>query len=130
MVMASSVVSKLESKGLNDSREVSNLVVNDLKYSGDAVFHGGTVGALSTQNQLSNQSEQISISSYYENSTAKSGDILTWGVQSSWNGTDFSELGNFASDKSLAASAIAFLPPGERSSLTTCGKSISTTCVK
>ena len=87
--MAASFVSKLEPKGLNDSPEASNLAVNTTKYSGDAVLHGVKAGVFSAKNQLSKQDEKISISSYYENDTAKSRDILTWGVQSSWNGTDF-----------------------------------------
>ena len=51
------------------------------------------------KNQLSNQDKLTSISTNYGNGTAISGDILTWGVQSSWNGTDFSVGGDFADDK-------------------------------
>ena len=97
--MASSFVSRLESKGLNDSPEISSLLVNDTNYSDDASFRGGKVVAFSAKNQLSNQDELTSTSTYYRNGTAISGDILTWGVQSSWNGTDFSVDGDFADDK-------------------------------
>ena len=63
MVMASSFVSRLESKGLNDSPEISSLVANAPNHSDDASFRGGTIGAFSAKNQLSNQADQISISS-------------------------------------------------------------------
>ena len=96
--MSSSFVPTLESQGLTDSPEASSLVVNDINNLGDSLFPE-TLNALSATNQLSNQLELISNSTYYQDDVAQSGDTLPWGVQSSWNGTDFSVEGDFAQDK-------------------------------
>ena len=96
--MASPLLPRLESQGLEDSFKASDLVLNDTNSSGDS-FSGNIAGELSLESQSGGQLESTAISSYYQNGTAESGDVLTWGVQTSWDGADYSLKGDFASDK-------------------------------
>ena len=77
----------------------SLIVVGDIGDHPDEYLLDRREGVSSVENQDDDQFNTTSTSTYYGNGTAISGDILPWGVQSSWNGTDFSVDGDFADDK-------------------------------
>ena len=101
MVVSPSLSPGFESQpqGSKDSSGASNLVVIEPSHSGDA-FSSSAADQVSLEKQSGEQFESTSISSSsYQNGTAISGDTLTWGVQSSWDGIDYTAQGDFASDK-------------------------------
>ena len=101
MVVSSSLNPGFESQpqGSKDSSGTSNLVVIESSHSGDALS-SSAADQVSLEKQSGEEFESTSISSSsYQNGTAISGDTLTWGVQSSWDGIDYTAQGDFASDK-------------------------------
>ena len=91
MANSSSLVPELEAQGLNDPSGVRDSVLAGSNNSGDAL-PGNTAVEVPSERDSGDQlkSTSISSSSSYQNGTAASGDTLTWGVQSSWDGTDYS----------------------------------------
>ena len=99
MANSSSLVPELEAQVLKDPSGVTDSVVAEVKNSGN-VLSVNTAVEVSSERESDDQLKSTSISSSsYQNGTALSGDTLTWGVQSSWDGTDYSGQGDFASDK-------------------------------
>ncbi len=88
-----------QSQGSADSFGTSNLVINESSYS-VSTLAGNTAVEVSSESEYGDKLKTTSTSSSpYQNGTAVSGDTLTWGVQSSWDGIDYSAQGDFASDK-------------------------------
>jgi len=81
----------------NTNRSIEKNIAGSAETSASKVMHASKL--FTKGMEVSTQLEPASISNYFEDGSAASGDILTWGVQSSWNGIDFSVDGDFADDK-------------------------------